>query len=289
MKKLKEHYGVEVGSSMARKITEAHGVAFSGWTPERKVLRVKQLIGELDGSMIPIVETDPKTNEQKDLRKTRRVFWKEAKLCFARDAKKIDRIYTALIGTAEEAGNNLRECAKQVGLAEDSKIHVVSDGAQWIVDQVEEQFGPQAYFLVDFFHVCEYLAEAAIWCNVEDPHKWLEETKQRLKEGEEEKIVNELEKKMLQLENPDQDHPLIKSVRYMKKRLKHMDYKGTLEKNLPIGSGEIESSHRHVIQKRLKIAGAWWRVENANAMLGLRTARLNGYWEGYWEHLREAA
>jgi hypothetical protein len=32
MKKLKEHYGVEVGGSMARKITEAHGVAFSGWT-----------------------------------------------------------------------------------------------------------------------------------------------------------------------------------------------------------------------------------------------------------------
>jgi hypothetical protein len=44
----------------------------------------------------------------------------------------------------------------------------------------------------------------------------------------------------------------------MEKRLNHMNYKEALDKNLPIGSGEIESSYRYVVQKRLKIAGAWW-------------------------------
>lgn len=65
-----------------------------------------------------------------------------------------------------------------------------------------------------------------------------------------------------------------------------MDYKKAKNQGLAIGSGEIESSHRHVIQKRLKISGAWWKVENANALM--RVARANGYWEGYWKGQRAA-
>ena len=34
-----------------------------------------------------------------------------------------------------------------------------------------------------------------------------------------------------------------------------LDYKTALEKGLPIGSGEIESAHRYVIQERLKLPG----------------------------------
>ena len=37
----------------------------------------------------------------------------------------------------------------------------------------------------------------------------------------------------------------------------------TLKKELPIGLGEIESAHRYVIQRCLKIAGAWWKEEKA--------------------------
>lgn len=44
-------------------------------------------------------------------------------------------------------------------------------------------------------------------------------------------------------------------------------------------SGEIESSHRYVIQKRLKIARAWWKPETAEHMLCLRTLRANEDWE----------
>jgi len=49
-----------------------------------------------------------------------------------------------------------------------------------------------------------------------------------------------------------------------------------------IGSGEIESGHRHVIQKRLKLAGAWWKQTNAQAMLNLRCARTNNQWSHHW-------
>jgi hypothetical protein len=61
-----------------------------------------------------------------------------------------------------------------------------------------------------------------------------------------------------------------------------LDYKSVLVAGLSIGSGEIESAHRCVIQIRLKIAGAWWKVENAAKMLALRIVRANGDWEKHW-------
>ena len=73
--------------------------------------------------------------------------------------------------------------------------------------------------------------------------------------------------------------------RYIRNRPDHLDSKNTLAEGLPIGSGEIESAHRHVIQKRLKIAGAWWKIDNAGKMLALRVLRANGDWNRYWNGL----
>jgi hypothetical protein len=83
------------------------------------------------------------------------------------------------------------------------------------------------------------------------------------------------------------DAPVRACYRYIKNRPNHFDYKGALEKDLPIGSGEIESAHRYVIQKRLKIAGSWWRKETAGNMLALRVLRANKGWDNYW--LKKAA
>jgi hypothetical protein len=64
-----------------------------------------------------------------------------------------------------------------------------------------------------------------------------------------------------------------------------MNYLGARAAGLPIGSGEVESGHRHVIQQRLKIAGAWWTLPNAEIMLQLRTTRANNDWNQYWEEI----
>ncbi len=51
---------------------------------------------------------------------------------------------------------------------------------------------------------------------------------------------------------------------------------------LPIGSGEIESAHRYIPQKRLKIPGATWHPDTVNPMLALRIVRANGWWDDFW-------
>lgn len=58
--------------------------------------------------------------------------------------------------------------------------------------------------------------------------------------------------------------------RYLSNRLTQLDYPRARALGLPIGSGEIESAHRYVIQKRLKLSGAWWKEDNAKNMLALR-------------------
>ncbi|PKM13433.1 MAG: hypothetical protein CVV13_01590 [Gammaproteobacteria bacterium HGW-Gammaproteobacteria-3] len=52
-------------------------------------------------------------------------------------------------------------------------------------------------------------------------------------------------------------------LRYIKNHSHQLDYKTALAQGLPIGSGEIESAHRYVIQQRLKLSGAWWTPDNA--------------------------
>ena len=77
--------------------------------------------------------------------------------------------------------------------------------------------------------------------------------------------------------------------RYLSRRKDQLDYPTALSNNLPIGSGEIESAHRYIVQKRLKLAGSWWCAANADHMLALRLNRANKQWGNYWNQERLAA
>ena len=45
-----------------------------------------------------------------------------------------------------------------------------------------------------------------------------------------------------------------------------------------IGSGSIESAHRTVIQKRMKLSGQHWTKLGATNMLRLRVISMNNQW-----------
>jgi hypothetical protein len=132
-----------------------------------------------------------------------------------------------------------------------------------------------------FYHVSEYLGAAAP--KVARPKKaliWLRKQKARLLMGHALKILRTLQPH--QEPETAAEKPVGDAYRYIKQRLANLDYPKARKADLPIGSGEVESGHRHVIQQRIKIAGAWWRETNAQKMLGLRVARANRCWEAYW-------
>jgi len=294
--KMEEHYGITIPVSSMRSITEAHAQEIEHNEqletdiPDNR--GVEYVIAEMDGTMIPIVDTFEKTDEQGkaiDKRKTREVRWTEARLSLAHPKGSLTPVFGATLGDQDEAGNQLAHCAILSGAGEQSKLHCVGDGAAWICDQVDRVFGPQAVFLIDFYHLCDYLAAASKLCAPDHPSAWLEEQKQRMKENNTFDVLTALKPHREPDSVPDKDAPVRKCYRYIKNRPGQFDYKGALDADLPIGSGEIESAHRYVIQERLKIAGAWWKEDNAHNMLGLRTLRANNDWDQYWESFYKKA
>jgi hypothetical protein len=192
-------------------------------------------------------------------------------------------------GSVEDAGHALFSCAVAAGFGTTTQVHGVGDGAAWRADQFAATFGTQASYLVDFYHVCDYLAEASKICAPDAPQAWRDNQKRLLKNNAGTEVLNQL-RDYLEAEEVASDHaPVRACVRYLSTRIHQLDYKGALEKGLPIGSGEIESAHRYVIQQRLKLPGAWWKADNVEPMLALRVVRANEDWDKYWGHLAAAA
>jgi len=79
--------------------------------------------------------------------------------------------------------------------------------------------------------------------------------------------------------------PVCAAHRYMDNRRDQLDYPRALSRDLPLGSGLIESGHRHVLQHRLKIAGEAWLRANSEAITHARAVRANGGWPAYWTEL----
>lgn len=293
--KLKEHYGIEVPVSAVRAVTEEHGAAMLGqqkqksdW-PDRA--GVPMLISEMDGSMLPIVETaEPMPGEvPKDRRKTRKVSWKEARLGLAHEPGSVTPIFGATLGSVEEAGERLAVCALAAGAGSQTKFHGVGDGAVWITEQMEVQFGSQAHYLVDFYHLCDYLSAAGEVVAGKEKEAWMEEKKDWLKDNRWPEVLETLRPFLEEASIEDPDAPVRACFRYISNRSNFLDYKGALKAGLPIGSGEIESAHRYVFQNRLKIAGAWWKGENLRKMIALRVVRANRDWEDYWSSVDQKA
>lgn len=288
-KRVREHYGIEVPPSAIRVQTEFHGAAMGAASePLLSELGPKAgvplLISETDGSMIPIVRTGVDADGKRvvDGRKGRCLSWQEARLCLAREADKVTARYGACLGDAERAGAVWLDCVIGAGAGTQTHLHCVGDGAFWIAAQSEKRFGEQASYLCDFYHVSEYLAAAAAPLAGSQSKQWLNWAQGLLKENRLAEVLAEL---ALKIEPPvvqEEEAPIRACFRYLDNRRDQLDYRSAIESGLPIGSGEVESGHRSVIQERLKISGAWWCEENAAKMLGLRVTRANGEWESYW-------
>jgi hypothetical protein len=275
--RVREHYGLDMNASAVRRVTYQHARKIQAVEPARPARAAKTLITQIDGSMIPLVEP----GQNGDGRKGKSLLWGEVRLCCARPEDQVSRIYGATLGTLESVSVLWQQTAQRSGLDEKTFVHGIGDGAPWIVEKFRDNFGFQGKYLIDFYHVSEYLAAAGQ--KIAGPNKaqhWLKKQKARLMTGQARKILRSLK---AHRESPQAvETPVEDAFRYIGQRLEHLHYAQARQANLPIGSGEIESGHRHVIQQRLKLAGAWWKQTNAQAMLGLRVARANHCWNAYW-------
>jgi len=179
---------MEVPLSAVREVTLRIGKKaqeFNAEAPARESGEAPSLlVAQIDGSMVPTVEYLPSEEGGK---KKRVCSWKEFRLCTVTNLEKETTLYGVTRGTPFEAGCMMYQTSQQQGLNGETHIHGVADGAPWIAEQYEEQYGMNHDFLLDFYHAVEYLAEVTKECTDDDeaflPPQWLEEKKQQLKEG----------------------------------------------------------------------------------------------------------
>lgn len=223
-----------------------------------------------------------------DARKTREVAYKEVRL-FASAAQGADSTcYDASFGPVDTGAALWAQTAKTAGISTQSQVHVVADGAPWIDTQRTIAFAGQSELLLDLYHVMEYLGEASEACS-DKPALWLKTQKKRLKSGHAKKVIAELKNHLEAEDAPDELSPVRCAWRYLKNRSDYLAYDKAIEKNMPLGSGLIESGNKHVIQARMKIPGASWSIETAEHFVRARAMRANNQWDQYWKQLQKAA
>jgi hypothetical protein len=280
---VREHYGFEMGASAVRQATlEQARRAQAGLEAQYEqsfralpAQGAEQVVGEADGTILRTVAPGPRKGK-------RPRNFEEIRLVAAQAKDSATTVYGATFGSVEEAGRRWGHCVREAGWGLNSHIHTLGDGAEWIRLQSQDVFGEQATFLCDFYHVSEYLGAAAPSCRQHNPHQWRRTQQQRLRRGAIDKVIGALEEHLEPGTTPEEEAPVRNGHRYLSNRTDCLDYPRALALDLPIGSGMIESGHRHVLQARLKKAGAAWLKEHADQIAHLRVLRANGKWEAFW-------
>jgi hypothetical protein len=287
-----EHYGFKLPLSAVAVVSRKHASRIalrqSAAAEQANALPssgADQIIAEADGSFIRIVTS---TGSSADRRKSRKVDYREARLCACSNHGSDSVRYDATLGPVDTVAALWSQTAKLAGMSTQSRVHVLADGAVWIDSQRSVAFGKQGDLLIDLYHVLEYLGEAAESCSAH-PKRWLKTQKKRLKSGRSDRVIEELKKYCEPPSQPEESSPVRRAWRYLQNRRNYLAYDGAIAKGLPLGSGLIESGNKHVLQARMKIPGASWNIRTAENFARARAMRANQQWDQYWNQLKHAA
>ena len=285
-KQVKEHYGFELPAERIRQTSLEHArridenVLSEGAATVLKSGGTDAVVAQADGSMIRLVQN----GRDKKGRRTRQVDWHECRLCAACENGSAQAHYAATFEDVATLGRLWSRCAESANWGTDSLVQALGDGAVWIDHQSEISFGPERWYLIDFYHVCEYLAAASQSCALkETPKRWSGRQATLLKKGKADKVIANLEKSLEPEGTAEDEAPVRAAWRYLSNRIDNLDYPRAIALGLPIGTGMIESAHGHVLQERLKGRGMAWLRQNAQAIAQARAYEASGKWELYWQ------
>ena len=271
---IKEFIAVEVSPAQVYRVTDTYGEQIGKemektectLTPVRKA---DVLYAELDGSMIFV----------------RKKGWKETKvgrLFKASDSIRLDGKpgYISHSQYIAHLGDHKKFCTQMEGLIESydvkkSRLVFISDGASWIRNWVEDAF-TDAVSILDFYHASEHLHDFVekFFKDKKAGSKWAKTQKELLLNSKVAKVISNIRKKA-----GCDNEAATKLIDYYSTNINRMDYKQYKQIGCGIiGSGAIESTHRTLIQERMKLSGQRWSKNGAQNMLNLRVTNMNGQW-----------
>jgi len=184
--------------------------------------------------------------------------------------------YCAVLGTVNAFAAAFWALAVGRQVPQAAQVSVTPDGAEWIWNLVADLF-PDSVQIVDWFHACEHLAQAAeglFPADLEAARAWQHERRTDLYLGQIHKITEPLERA-----------GLAALAEYFHKHDRRMHYQEFREQACPIGSGTVESAIKG-FKTRLTGPGMRWSRPAAERMLVLRAAVLSGTFDDLWAAAR---
>jgi hypothetical protein len=150
------------------------------------------------------------------------------------------------------------------------RVVVLGDGARWIWILAADHFGERIE-IVDFFHASEHLWTLAhalfgegTWLAI----RWADFALLALSEEGASSLLTLLD--ATTPPSPSAATVLQRERQYFRTNQARMDYPAFRQQGLPLGSGAVESAGRHLVQMRMKRAGARWSDEGGQAVLNVR-------------------
>lgn len=156
----------------------------------------------------------------------------------------------------------------------------VTDGAVWLQQWLASRY-PRATHILDYYHVHEKLAAAAVAAHA--PPGWLDQQVQGLLAGQ----SRQVEAAVRALPGWA-DAPRTTLANYLENNHDRMRYAEFRAQGLMIGSGPIEAAHRTLLQVRMKRSGQRWSEAGGDRLIRLREVVQNHQFQRIIDLLRKA-
>ncbi|MBU0661689.1 hypothetical protein KKG22_05980 [Patescibacteria group bacterium] len=260
---------------------------------------------EFDAGMIPVATLEPiKVAEGQQSERTpvrglpkrrKATRWEEVKAGLVQKPGQVDRLYALRpTGGLVESFDDLFALACMKGWTEQTQVRGLADGALHIRPRMQEAFNVGNFrFILDRPHCKEHLSEAGAALDRPDGvtvQGWATAALAKLEAGAAGEVVAELTAAW-QASGPDEasrNDRLRLEAGYFDRNRDAVAYAEYRSHGWSTASSEIESGHRHLVQARLKISGAWWHPDHVDDILALRMVKANGWWDEYWQTRRRA-
>jgi hypothetical protein len=299
--RFKEHYHYKIGSSAAGRSTKSTALEAMDYIVNKLTdidsdqqqgnIPIEKMLAEMDGceirtaSFVPVegsTETTPVYNNPK---KEKIIKWRDVRLGLVRPLESKSKTFVGKMDSYQNVVSQMHSAALFIGMTPETKIIGVADGGIGLSEELKRQF-PSMQFILDKSHLKNHLYETAeaLGINQKDRPGWVKPRVRAISDGNVEAILKELEE-----ENDKNPNKRLKRlIGYIKRFYDALDYDNFKSMGYPIGSGEIESAHKSIPQKRLKIPGASWHADSIDPMLALRILRADDWWEDFWDQRTES-
>lgn len=299
-----EHYGWELGRTTVLRVVEQRAREAETYVRDRLAQSrdcydeplatrpgADRLLVEFDGcelrtGTLVSARNRERTEVLKLPRRKRVTAWRDVRVGLTGPVDAPDeRTYVAGMLDYPRIVGQLFNAACDQNLSSQTKVTAVADGGNGLREELDAQF-PGLRFVLDRPHLKGHLYEVAEAHGLtgEEREGWVSRVIERIDKGKARDVIQELSK--------HKGRGKTRTNRFVKHLTRFADavhYEAIREAGLPQGSGEVESCHRWLPQKRMKLPGAWWHPDTVNPMLALRVVRANGWWSNFWRERAQKA